>query len=46
MYDYDLPYSETVDGVGDRGGFLAPNECRRCWQEKNKIVEDCQEHEH
>lgn len=42
--DYDLPYSETVNGRGDRGAFLAPDECRVCWQEKNKLVQNCQEH--
>lgn len=44
MDDYDLPYSETVNFRGDRGAFLAPDECRICWFEQNKLTTDCHEH--
>lgn len=44
MKEYDIPYSETVQGRGDRGAFLAPNECRVCWRDFDKLTEDCQEH--
>ena len=46
MDEYDLPYSETLNGMGARGAYLAPDECRKCFTEKNEIVRNCQEHEH
>lgn len=42
--DYDIPYSETVNAMGDRGAFLAPDECRVCWRDHNKLTTNCQEH--
>lgn len=44
MEEYDIPYSETVEGRGDRGAFLAPDECRICWRYEDKIVQNCEKH--
>ncbi len=44
MDDYELPYTETVDYIGDRGGYLAPDECRTCYVLDNKLVRNCTEH--
>lgn len=47
MYEeYDLPYTETVDYMGAQGAYLAPDECRTCYKEENKIVQNCTKHEH
>lgn len=46
MYEYDseLSYRESVDFKGDRGAYLAPNECRTCWAELDKLVRNCDLH--
>lgn len=44
--EYDLPYSETVDYMGAQGAYLAPDECRTCYKEDNKIVQNCKKHEY
>ena len=43
-YDDTISYRESVDYIGDRGGYLAPNECRTCYTTKSLIVTDCKEH--
>ena len=44
MYDDDIPYTETVNYLGDQGHFLAPDECRVCWRDRNQLVQNCTEH--
>jgi hypothetical protein len=47
MYEYDdvISYEESIDYIGDRGGYLAPDECRYCYKEKNEIVRNCPDHD-
>lgn len=44
-YDSDFSYRESVDFKGDQGSYLAPDECRTCYTDKNEIVRNCQVHE-
>lgn len=43
MYEYDnvISYRESVDFKGDRGAYLAPDECRPCYIESGEIVRNC-----
>lgn len=46
MYEWDdqLSYVESVDFKGDQGSYLAPDECRVCYTQDNKIVQNCTVH--
>ena len=46
MYEYDseLSFVESVDYIGDRGGYLAPDECRTCYTEDSKLIRNCSVH--
>lgn len=46
MYEYttEFGYTESVDYKGDRGSYLAPDECRTCYTENNLIVRNCTLH--
>lgn len=43
-YDPDSSYIESVDYKGDRGAYLAPDECRVCYTQDNKLVRNCPIH--
>lgn len=43
-YSQELSYHESVDYKGDRGAYLAPDECCACWFQNSELVWNCQKH--